>query len=206
VNAVTVVKIGGSYALSTRLRDWLEVVASCAGSVVVVPGGGPFADVVRALQPKLGFDDRAAHRMALLAMEQYGCAIASLRPELALAESVSAIRHLLRDGRVPVWTPVPMALEAEDIPCSWEVTADSLAAWLAGRLRAERLLLVKQGVLPAGRVNAQELAARGIVDAAFPRFLGMSPLDAAIAAPEDYTATAAAIRQGQLPGVRIDLP
>jgi dihydroneopterin aldolase len=99
-----------------------------------------------------------------------------------------------------------MVLEAEEIPCSWEVTADSLAAWLAGRLRAERLLLVKHGIPPARRASAQDLAARGIVDAAFPRFLGMSRLDAAIAGPEDHTAAATAIRQGQLPGIRIDLP
>ena len=67
--------------------------------MVLVPGGGPFADAVRAAQPRMGFDDRAAHAMALLAMEQYGCALANLAQGLSLAASVAAIRRVLRGGR-----------------------------------------------------------------------------------------------------------
>ena len=88
----TVVKLGGSYAFSSTLKSWIEAVAACAGHVVVVPGGGPFAETVRAAQPKMGFDDRAAHEMALLAMEQYGCALASLGAGWRLAASAAAIR------------------------------------------------------------------------------------------------------------------
>ena len=57
----TVVKVGGSYAFSSALKSWIDAVAACAGRVVVVPGGGPFAETVRVAQPKMGFDDRAAH-------------------------------------------------------------------------------------------------------------------------------------------------
>src|SRR6185369_14601723 len=101
-----------------------------AGRIVLVPGGGPFADAVRAAQPRMGFDDGAAHRMALLAMEQYGCALASGRKQFSLADSRAAIDRALELKQVPVWLPTRMALAA-DIPASWEVTSDSLAAWLA---------------------------------------------------------------------------
>src|SRR2546426_804978 len=57
----TVVKLGGSFAFSPYLRDWIAAIAGCAGRTVVVPGGGPFADVVRAGQARMGFDDLAAH-------------------------------------------------------------------------------------------------------------------------------------------------
>ena len=89
----TVVKLGGSYAFSTSLKDWIDAIAACAGRVVVAPGGGPFADAVRTAQIKMGFDDRAAHAMALLAMDQYGCALASLGAGLRLAASAAAIRR-----------------------------------------------------------------------------------------------------------------
>src|SRR5215471_9451529 len=138
-----VVKLGGSHAFSSELRDWLAAIVHGAGHVVIVPGGGPFADTVRTAQQKMGFDDDAAHHMALLAMDQYGRALASLNAGLVLASSVSAIRRVLREGKVPVWSPTRMVLRANDVPCSWDVTADSLAVWLARRIGARRMLLVK---------------------------------------------------------------
>src|SRR5262245_49640699 len=122
----TVVKVGGSYAFSSALKSWIDAVAACAGRVVVVPGGGPFAETVRAAQPKMGFDDRAAHEMALLAMEQYGCALASLGAGWRLAASAAAIQDVLRENGVPVWSPTPMLRDANDVPWSWDVTSDSL--------------------------------------------------------------------------------
>src|SRR2546426_2358433 len=89
----TVIKLGGSFAFSADLGDWIAAIAACAGRVVIVPGGGPFADVVRAAQVQMGFDDRAAHRMALLAMAQYGCAIKSRNEALTLADSLDSIRR-----------------------------------------------------------------------------------------------------------------
>ncbi len=66
-----VVRLGGSHAFSPLLRPWLAAIGAAAGRVVLVPGGGPFADTVRSAQAAMGFDDLAAHRMALLAMAQY---------------------------------------------------------------------------------------------------------------------------------------
>src|ERR1700741_4474814 len=72
-----VIKIGGSCAFSLDLRRWSAMVAACGGRAVVVPGGGPFADAVRAAQQRMKFDDAAAHHMAMLGMEQFGHALAS---------------------------------------------------------------------------------------------------------------------------------
>ena len=199
-----VAKLGGSQAFSKHLALWLDALARAAGRVVVVPGGGPFADAVRAAQPTVGFDDRAAHRMALLAMEQFGCALAGLRPSLRLAESAAAIRAALRAGAVPVWAPTRMVLKAQDVPWSWDVTSDSLAAWLAGTLAAKRLLLVKSIATPPAPVRAADLAARGVVDPCFPRFLAASGAQAYLAGASEHAAFATAARSGTMPGVRIE--
>ena len=103
---------------------------------------------------QMGFDDHAAHHMALLAMDQYGCALASRRAGLTVAPSLAAIRRVLRKGGVPVWSPTRMVLERNDVPASWDVTADSLAAWVAGKLAAGRILLVKQ-IEPPSDPSAQ---------------------------------------------------
>jgi 5-(aminomethyl)-3-furanmethanol phosphate kinase len=199
-----VVKLGGSLAFSDALKPWLDALHECAGHVVVVPGGGPFADAVRGAQPKMGFDERAAHHMALIAMEQYGRAVVSLGKGLILAGSIAAIRRAVRDGYVPVWAPARMALCAKDVPSSWDMTSDSLAAWLAGKIGATRVLLVKQGDLPAS-LQLQDLVARGIVDPLFPPFLATAGAEVWVAGPHDHAAATRAIRAGETPGTRIGL-
>jgi aspartokinase-like uncharacterized kinase len=118
-----VVKLGGSHAASPLRDGWLRAIAAAAGRLVLVPGGGPFANAVRTLQPKLGFDDRAAHAMALMAMGQFGVFLAAT-PGFCLADSFAAIDDALAARQVPVWSPWPMLRDAPDVPQSWDVTSD----------------------------------------------------------------------------------
>ena len=196
------VKLGGSHALSPHLKDWVEEIAAC-GRVVVVPGGGPFADAVRKAQPRMGFDDRAAHRMAILAMEQYACALASLDRRFLLSATVDAMWLDLDRERVSVWLPAEMVLAESEIPRSWDVTSDSLAAWLAGQMRAPRLVLVKHGEWRGGTIAATELVAQGVVDAAFPNFLARSRTPACLVGAGDYAGAGAAMRAGKPLGTEI---
>jgi len=78
---------------------------------------------------------------------------------------------------------------AADIAASWEVTSDSLAAWLTAKLGARRLLMVKHVDARAAAVRVQELVTRGIVDPAFPRFLP-AQMPAFILGPHDHAALA----------------
>jgi 5-(aminomethyl)-3-furanmethanol phosphate kinase len=94
---------------------------------------------------------------------------------------------------------------AADIPSSWDVTADSLAAWLAGRLRAPRLLLVKRARPDAACVAASILVADETVDPLFPEFLAASRAAATLAGPGDHAAAATALCSGTLFGTRIEL-
>lgn len=166
-----VIKLGGNLASSAELPDWLAVLAEHgAERVVLVPGGGPFADAVRSAQAIHRFDDATAHHMALLAMQQYGLMLAGLRAELLPVDSEAAIRAALAAGRMPVWSPLPMALDPEPAPelePSWRLTSDSLAAWLARRLNIGRLALVKRCTMPDS-ADPTEWAAAGIVDPLFP--------------------------------------
>ena len=192
-DGLTVIKIGGSCAGSLDLRRWTGAVAACAGRIVVVPGGGPFADAVRAAQPMMGFDDAAAHHMALLGMEQFGRALASFDRRLTPADSMAGLRRALRERKVPVWMPARMVMRAAGIPASWKVTSDSLAAWLAEKLRASRLLLLKQVELSRDPIAVRELVRRGIVDEAFAHFLRASRVAAFILGPADHMAVPAAL-------------
>lgn len=167
---VHVVKLGGSLATSPELARWLSVVTeSGAGRAVLVPGGGPFADAVRVAQRRQQFDDTSAHRMALLAMEQYGLMLTGMQSALVAADSSAAIARILASGGVPVWMPCTMVLACPEIPSTWDVSSDSLAAWLAAQLGAALLVLVKSVSVGSAesRVAADELAERGWVDPLF---------------------------------------
>jgi len=184
---LTIVKLGGSLALEPHLRGWLTALARCPGRSIVVPGGGPFADRVRTAQVVMGFDDRAAHHMALLAMEQFGAAICNLEPSLVAASSSRCLSEILDEGRTPVWMATKMALEASDrIPPSWEVTSDSLAAWLAGFVGAKRVLLVKHGAPFGDPPDMLELAERQVVDPLFARYLDAAGAEAIFVDPTDH--------------------
>src|SRR6185312_9091771 len=104
-DAPIVVKLGGSFAYSDYLQDWIEALAASPGRVVIVPGGGPFADAVRLAQRQMRFDDKAAHHMAVLAMEQYGRALASFNSAFSLAGSADAIQRDLGESRRTAWRP-----------------------------------------------------------------------------------------------------
>ena len=162
-----IVKLGGSLATAPALGGWLKAVAEAPdGPWLVVPGGGPFADAIRSLQPQLGFDDLAAHRMAILAMQQYGLFLQGLEPRLRLVEDETGIRTL---GPAPgLFLPWRMLGRDTGIKASWTITSDSLALVLAQRLAARELLLVKSAELPVGPVDAAALAEDGLLDAAFP--------------------------------------
>jgi dihydroneopterin aldolase len=108
--------------------------------------------------------------MAILAMEQFGLMLSGLQPELVPVESLEALHAVVRHGRVPVWLPGSMTKGALDVPASWDVTSDSLAAWLAATLNAERLVLVKACAIPHG-LDAERAHEHGIVDAAFAEFV-----------------------------------
>jgi len=200
-NRPVVVKLGGSFAFSVHLRDWIEALAACAGQVVIVPGGGPFADAVRTAQPRMGFDEAAAHDMAVLAMEQFGRALVSLNDALSPADSADAIDRVLAAERVPVWMPARMVSAAWDVAPSWDTTSDSLAAWLAGRIGARRLILVKHGDIPRGPANWETWVANGLVDKTFAQYVNASGSAVLIFGPADQAAAIAALHEGAAGGV-----
>jgi aspartokinase-like uncharacterized kinase len=167
-SGLSILKLGGSLMHEAVLRAWLTAAVERLAPCLIVPGGGPFADAVRAAQSELGFGDLAAHRMAILAMQQYGLLLQALEPRLRLVERDAEIAALGDARTAGVWLPWAMIGRDTAIPASWDVTSDSLALLLATRLGAARLLLVKAAALPGEAAGLAELARAGLVDPAFP--------------------------------------
>jgi len=201
---LTVVKLGGSLAETPALARWLAALAACDRPLVIVPGGGVLADAVRGLQSQLGFDDATAHHMALLAMQQYGLALMAMSDRLVSAETRGAIFAALRADKIACWNPLPMAL-ADEIPKTWEMTSDSLAAWLAGQLQADNLLVVKSRDPPSDALTAADLPKAGIVDPFFPKYAAASRAAVHVAGPSALADAEAHLTQGRVPGRAIHM-
>ena len=141
-----VIKIGGGLL---GVPGALEAVCATVGAmgrreaIVVVPGGGPFADLVRELDRGAGLSVDTTHWMAILAMDQYAHMLAERIDGAALVEEPGAIAAELAAGRVAVLAPSRWLRAADPLPHSWDATSDSVAAFVAGALDASRLVLVK---------------------------------------------------------------
>jgi aspartokinase-like uncharacterized kinase len=168
-----VVKIGGSLTESGAAAALMRgLVARRPRRMVVVPGGGDFADTVRCTQHRHGVSEPAAHHMALLAMHMSAIMLAEFAPGGVVAESPHEFASAWQRDLTPIWAPERMTRAASGIPASWDVTSDSLAAWLAAEIGAARLLVVKSCPVPEEMGSeAIALAAAGIVDRRFPEFV-----------------------------------
>ncbi len=135
--------------------------------ILIVPGGSVFADTVR----KVNASDEASHWMAILAMEQYGYYLA----DGSAAELVYDI--CIEDAGVYILLPYEFLKKKDDLPHTWDVTSDTIAAWVAHMVRARFIKLTDvDGIFINGElkkeVSAGEL--QGIetcVDGELPRFL-----------------------------------
>ncbi len=162
-----VIKLGGSLSNDVAgLTACLNTIEQkLKGKVVIVPGGGVFADQVRVLQKQWQFDDLAAHNMALLAMQQMALLLSSIKPELLIVNKVSALNNHLRT----IWSPDIQELKHTSIKANWDITSDSLAAWLATQLKAVELILVKSAKIPQTS-TVQQMQKQGLVDNAFAEY------------------------------------
>lgn len=160
-----VTKVGGS------LLDLAEQVMAAVGNdeVVVVPGGGAFADQVRAFCSEWATTDEVAHRMAILAMHQYGLYLAH----------ISGLRPIEDPADFPgILQPYRFLDGSAGLPCSWDVTSDSIAAFVAAHLGLPSVRLVKRGIVWSGRRTSGVLTTRelhmlgaGFLDRYLPRIL-----------------------------------
>jgi aspartokinase-like uncharacterized kinase len=143
---MSVVKVGGALAAIPHALDRVcaELTrASRDHRLLVVPGGGPFADAVREFERRVGMSSDAAHWMAILAMDQYAHVLVGRIPGAVLVEEPGAIVETVAPGRAAVLAPSRWMRSADVLPHTWEATSDSVAAFVAGALDAARLILIK---------------------------------------------------------------
>ena len=163
-----VIKLGGSLAQSDMLVNCLQKLKQNykTRSIVIVPGGGAFANQVRLAQQQFKFDDSTAHRMAILAMQQMAFLINGLNKTLPIAHSITMVPSLIQQHKTVIWSPDIIELDNAGIRPSWDITSDSLSAWVANTLSAKELILVKAATINKN-YTLKKLAKADIIDQSF---------------------------------------
>ncbi|MGE4424713.1 MAG: hypothetical protein AB7D39_20600 [Pseudodesulfovibrio sp.] len=142
---LTVLKVGGSQSRHEELPALCAALAEAGKRhpLLVVPGGGDFADGVRRCADRYPLSDSAAHWMAILAMDQYGLLLCDMISGSRPVRSLDEAAPIAGEGRVAVLLPHDWLRGEDPLPHSWDVTSDAIAAWVAGRAGSDRLVLVK---------------------------------------------------------------
>jgi len=182
-----VVKLGGSLSQSDALIKCLNSIEQrYAGSaVVIVPGGGAFADQVRMAQQHWLFNDETAHRMAILAMQQMALLMNGLKDNFFIVRSVTDIPKQLPQQKIIIWSPDIVELDNAAIQASWKITSDSLSAWLANTLSANELILVKSASID-NSLSLQQLAEHNIIDQGFCNFVIQTAFKITVINQQDF--------------------
>ncbi len=185
-----VIKVGGSLAEEPeRLKALCAKLSELAKkyAIVVVPGGSRFADFVRDLDKRFTLSGGISHRMAILGMDQFGLLLCQFIPDSCATYLLSDVKQFSEIGVVPVFLPSRLMFKEDPLENSWDVTSDSISAYIAGRLRVAKVILVTDvdGIFTKdpkrhadatliGRLSAEELLKfnqRTSVDRYLPKLL-----------------------------------
>lgn len=193
---LSVVKLGGSLLTRPGLVDELRsrLLGRPDATQLVIVGGGPIVDAVRAIDKVNPDEPRRVHWRCIGLLQCTFEMVAGWFPEWvaidvpipdggrAETEPNSSARFASVLGeRLTVGATHLVSVRSfygpgdrTPLPESWDTTSDSLAAWLAVLADAERLSLWKScDVSPSA--SLAELAAAGVVDPVFTRVASSIP-------------------------------
>jgi len=183
-----VVKLGGS--LLSHLRTLLPALAG--REVLIVPGGGLFADAVRSACKLHEPSSKTAHEMALHAMQQYGL----LLSDLSGIPTITSLQDFR--GRA-VLLPLKIVLSSP-LPATWDVGSDTIACYVArlAGLREFIKLTDVEGVMlgdrVVSRVEAGKLLNRNTcLDKSLPFYLQLWKMSCRVVSGKDAEAVRRAL-------------
>jgi aspartokinase-like uncharacterized kinase len=214
-----VLKIGGSLSRGDGLEVLCREIRRLGERyrILVVPGGGEFADQVRTASTRFNLSETAAHCMALCAMDQYGYLLNHLIVGSYLTADLPSACRSTETGKVSILLPSTPVLQYSGLPHSWHVTSDTISAWVTRQADCRRLVLLKDvdGLLGAAaskefpstlipELTLDQLAARsGGVDEYLSCYLASAQLETWVInglCPERITEL---LDKGHTPGTRI---
>ena len=170
-------KLGGSLLNSGFMKIWIKFITNhFKGRAIIIPGGGLFANHIRAVQKDYNLENDIAHDMALYSMSQMGLLISSIdRINLHFCNTKHEISRVIEDNKVPIigsFDFLKTRIGASNK--NWSITSDSIALLISEELQLNTLLIVKSCVcsfidskIALNQIKVNKLVSLGILDTSF---------------------------------------
>ena len=131
-------KIGGSlfpdYAID--LADKLKNTES-----LIILGGGEFANLIRKYDEDINFSDETNHWTAIECMDIISKLVNDKVKSTKLAYSIDEANEISDKGFTPIFVVSEFLKTNDPFECSWDVTSDSIAAYVADIFDAKLLIV-----------------------------------------------------------------
>lgn len=110
-------------------------------NIIIIPGGGSYANFVRFIDDKLKIGDDLSHWMAIYAMNQNGKDLCEKYPKIRLLDNFNELKNLTHE--LNIFLPFNFLYQTDELPHSWNVTSDSITLYLAHKLELDIVYLIK---------------------------------------------------------------
>ena len=140
-----IVKIGGSLVehiekfkdLIEKLKEYFQV-----KPFALITGGGELADIIRKYYQEYELPETTAHWMAITTQNMLATVVNKMIKRSVLINHLTQIDNLLAT-QIPVIEPLNILKKNDELPHSWDVTGDAIAIYIAKKINAKEVILIK---------------------------------------------------------------
>ena len=133
-----IVKLGGSLFPENALKFCKSLIGK---KVVVICGGGEFANKIRGYDEEIGFSSTTSHKTAILCMDIIGMLLADKMNDAEAIYSLEDAKKVLDECKLPVLLPSKLFEYLDPLEHSWKVTSDSISVYIAWLLKTKILIV-----------------------------------------------------------------
>ena len=163
-NKIIIAKIGGKiFENHENLENTLSQFKNLLfekkqiDKVILIPGGGSYANFIRNLDAKLKISDDLSHWMAIFAMNWNGIAISQKYPDLKCINYINELKE--SKELISIFLPFDFLYQTDELPHSWDITSDSITLYIASQLGLKECYLIKDvdGIISSKNKLLREL-------------------------------------------------
>ncbi|AAB98446.1 delta 1-pyrroline-5-carboxylate synthetase [Methanocaldococcus jannaschii DSM 2661] len=183
-----IVKIGGSltYDAKPLLKALKNYAKENNKKIVIIPGGGEFANVVRKIDKALNISNSLSHKLAIKCMDLIGEVYAEIG-YIKAYDTLFDLKREIEKEKIAILLPSKILLSTDIAEHSWAITSDSLSLYI-GKLLDVREVIIATDVdgiydkFPGGKllniINANDIKGLTSVDETFPILLKQFKMNA----------------------------
>ena len=166
-----IIKIGGSWIDKVELNELVTHLSkhSKFENIIIVVGGGCFADAVRLVYASNQMSEKTGHFLALKGTEMFAHIIKEINKNISLINNIESLKVL--DRKLKVWMPSRVLKDEPSFINSWESTSDSVAAWLHKKVKSKGLIFVKSLIFEKKKYKLKHLQDKNVLDRNVDKYL-----------------------------------